>query len=332
MGCVGPKSAIEVRDNMTFLDLTVMQIEHLNSTAIPTGKIDVPLVLMNSFNTDAKTRTILQKYSRHNVSIVTFNQSKYPRFDKESLRPIANDFLSHKLETSGRHFHRASSPTPNYGDSPTNGTGLEMEDQSAWYPPGHGDLYASLEQSGLLDDLLANDKDILFVSNIDNLGATVDTAILEYMIRHDIEFIMEVTDKTKNDIKGGTLIEYEGKIKLLEIAQVPQEHVKDFASVKKFKIFNTNNIWINLRALKKLLEAKALSLEVIENVKVISGFQYHDFIDFFEEDGRYRSKGYSIGDSYRIGYRPFFESCRSQRPTETFSSGKKHVRLVPCSI
>ncbi len=27
MGCVGPKSAIEVRDGLTFLDLTVKQIE-----------------------------------------------------------------------------------------------------------------------------------------------------------------------------------------------------------------------------------------------------------------------------------------------------------------
>jgi len=27
MGCVGPKSAIEVRDGMTFLDLSVRQIE-----------------------------------------------------------------------------------------------------------------------------------------------------------------------------------------------------------------------------------------------------------------------------------------------------------------
>jgi UTP--glucose-1-phosphate uridylyltransferase len=27
MGCVGPKSAIEVRDSMTFLDLSVRQIE-----------------------------------------------------------------------------------------------------------------------------------------------------------------------------------------------------------------------------------------------------------------------------------------------------------------
>jgi UTP--glucose-1-phosphate uridylyltransferase len=32
MGCVGPKSAIEVRDGMTFLDLSVRQIEVIRQT------------------------------------------------------------------------------------------------------------------------------------------------------------------------------------------------------------------------------------------------------------------------------------------------------------
>ena len=31
---------------------------------------------------------------------------------------------------------------------------------------------------------------------------------------------MEVTDKTRSDVKGGTLVQYEGKLHLLEIAQV----------------------------------------------------------------------------------------------------------------
>ncbi|GER47043.1 UTP--glucose-1-phosphate uridylyltransferase [Striga asiatica] len=30
--------------------------------------------------------------------------------------------------------------------------------------------------------------------------------------------------------------------KLLEIAQVPDEHVNEFTSIEKFKIFNTNNL------------------------------------------------------------------------------------------
>ncbi len=87
MGCKGPKSLISVRNENTFLDLTVQQIEHLNKTF----NANVPLVLMNSFNTDEDTKKILQKYKHHKVDIHTFNQSRYPRINKESLLPIAKN-------------------------------------------------------------------------------------------------------------------------------------------------------------------------------------------------------------------------------------------------
>ena len=45
------------------------------------------------------------------------------------------------------------------------------DDKSKWYPPGHGDLYNALVHSGVLDQLLADGKEYLFVSNSDNLGA-----------------------------------------------------------------------------------------------------------------------------------------------------------------
>lgn len=60
--------------------------------------------------------------------------------------------------------------------------------------------------------------------------SSVDESILQHMIDTQAEFLMEVTDKTKADIKGGTLIDYEGSMRLLEIAQVPSEHVEDFKS------------------------------------------------------------------------------------------------------
>lgn len=41
----------------------------------------------------------------------------------------------------------------------------------------------------------------------------------------DCEFAMEVTDKTRSDVKGGTLIKYEDRVQLLEIAQVPKDKV-----------------------------------------------------------------------------------------------------------
>jgi UTP--glucose-1-phosphate uridylyltransferase len=113
MGCTGPKSVIPVRNDLTFLDLTVQQIEHLNKTY----DADVPLVLMNSFNTDEDTQKLLRKYRGFRVKIYTFMQSRYPRINKESLMPIASNL-------SG--------------------------DGEAWYPPGHGDFYPSFHKSGLL--------------------------------------------------------------------------------------------------------------------------------------------------------------------------------------
>lgn len=96
--------------------------------------------------------------------------------------------------------------------------------------------------------------------------------ILRHMVESENEFIMEVTDKTRADIKGGTLIDYEGKPKLLEIAQVPESKVDEFKSIKKFKIFNTNNLWVRLDAIKRLIESKVLEeMDIIQNQKAVNG-------------------------------------------------------------
>lgn len=69
-------------------------------------------------------------------------------------------------------------------------------------------------------------------------------------------------------MQGGTLIRYEDRLRLLEIAQVPKAHVDEFKSVTKFKIFNTNNLWISLPAIKRLQDKNAMDLEIIVNPKV----------------------------------------------------------------
>lgn len=232
MGCIGPKSAIDVRDGMSFLDLTVRQIECLNTQ----HSTRLPLLLMDSFNTEAETAKIVRKYKNRNVDIVPFKQSRFPRIKKDSSLPVP------------QHPH---------------------DSKTGWYPPGHGDVYEALHQSGQLDNLINQGIEYLFISNIDNLGATVDPAILEHMIESGAEFVMEVTDKTKADIKGGTIINYNGQIRLLEIAQVPLEHKADFTSVKSFRIFNTNNIWVSTRAIKRVLQSNQLDLDVIVNHKIV---------------------------------------------------------------
>ncbi|PSS00274.1 UTP--glucose-1-phosphate uridylyltransferase like, partial [Actinidia chinensis var. chinensis] len=175
MGCTGPKSVIEVRNGLTFLDLIVIQIESLNSKY----GCNVPLLLMNSFNTHDDTQKIVEKYTKSNIEIHTFNQSQYPRL-------VADEFV----------------PLPCKGNTSKDG----------WYPPGHGDVFPSLKNSGKLDALLSKGKEYVFVANSDNLGAVVDLKIFNHLIRNKNEYCMEVTPKTLADVKGGTLISYEGKV------------------------------------------------------------------------------------------------------------------------
>lgn len=49
--------------------------------------------------------------------------------------------------------------------------------------------------------------------------------------------------------------------------QVPKDHVDEFKSIKKFKVFNTNNLWARLDAIDRLLSSTELSFEVIVNKK-----------------------------------------------------------------
>merc|ERR1711994_1026495 len=106
-----------------------------------------------------------------------------------------------------------------------------------------------------------------FISNIDNCGANVDVNILKQMAASGDEFIMEVTEKTLADIKGGTLVQYEQKLRLLEVAQVPKEYVEEFKSVRKFNVFNTNSIWVDLTAVKRVMDEGTLDMEIIVNPK-----------------------------------------------------------------
>ena len=61
---------------------------------------------------------------------------------------------------------------------------------------------------------------------------------------------------------------------------MPKDHVDEFKSIKKFKVFNTNNLWVKLSAIKDLLEQEKMDMDVIVNRKVREG-----------ERGRERERG-----------------------------------------
>ena len=173
MGCRGPKSCLEVDDDRTFLDLTVRQVETIN---IRYG-VDVPLLLMNSFNTHDETRAYIRKYSEHNIRIHMFMQHCYPRISKDSLLPVATEAFS-------------------------------PDTKHLWYPPGHGDIYASLFRSGLLENLINQGKEYIFISNIDNLSATVDMKVLYHLMNQGkaIARLVLVPSKERLVVGGGRVV------------------------------------------------------------------------------------------------------------------------------
>ncbi|MCJ7638158.1 MAG: UTP--glucose-1-phosphate uridylyltransferase, partial [Nitrososphaeraceae archaeon] len=77
-----------------------------------------------------------------------------------------------------------------------------------------------------------------------------DNNILFDFMKTGADFGVELTKKTINDTKGGTLIKYDGKHAMFEVAQCSPEKLNEFTS---FKYFNTNNIWIKLSAVKDLM-------------------------------------------------------------------------------
>jgi UTP--glucose-1-phosphate uridylyltransferase len=150
--------------------------------------------------------------------------------------------------------------------------------QLEWNPPGHGEVYIVLATSGMLDNLLANGYEYLFISNSDNLGATLDLGILGYIASQRVPFLMEVADRTEADKKGGHIAQlHDGRLILREVAQCPEPDLPAFQDISKHKYFNTNNIWVSLAHLKQILAQNnnVIKLPMIRNAKTIDPKDSH---------------------------------------------------------
>ncbi len=105
MGLEQAKSLLPVRDGFSFLDIIAQQ----------TLQVGVPLMLMDSFATQADALQALQAYpSLKRTLPLSFLQHKEPKISKTNLQPME------------------------WPDNP----------ELAWCPPGHGDIYIALVTSG----------------------------------------------------------------------------------------------------------------------------------------------------------------------------------------
>lgn len=239
MGLDTTKSLLPAKEGRSFLEVILDQLAYLRrSLGHP-----IPLMLMNSFYTDEETRHALaskQGFQTAQDPIpLMFMQHRVPRLRSDTFLPAE------------------------YPEDPA----LE------WCPPGHGDLYLSLNTTGLLELLLNCGIEYAFVSNSDNLGATLDLSLLGYFAARRLPFLMEVTERTSADRKGGHLTRLrDGRLALREMAQCPAEELDDFMDVRRHRFFNTNNLWINLRAVAAQLRQSGgfFDLPLIVNEKPVN--------------------------------------------------------------
>jgi len=237
MGLSKAKALLPVKGNMNFLDIIARQILTLRAQQ----GFDIHLIFMDSFSTHDDTIKYLDKYpdlAKGNIPL-DFIQNKFPRITKQDLSPY-----------------------------------LRKDETQQWNPPGHGDIYTALDSNGILDSLIEQGVKYAFISNSDNLGASVDAAIPEYMEKHEIPFLMEVCIRSEVDKKGGHLSESkDGRLLLREVAQCPDDEVNEFQNIEMYKYFNTNNIWIDLFKLKAEMVKHdgVFLLPLIINPKTVEG-------------------------------------------------------------
>ena len=234
MGLSGPKSLLEVKPGTSFLDVLATQVLALRER----HGARLPLVLMNSAATHDPSLGALHRYDGLHVPGVPldFLQGREPKIRADDLQPVR----------------------------------WPADPELEWCPPGHGDIYTALAASGTLDALLGAGLRYAFVSNSDNLGALADVRIAAWLAAEQVPFALEAVRGTLADRKGGHLARYQGRVVLRETAQVPDGDTS-FTDVKRWRWYNTNNIWIDLRALKDLQAADpaAPALPLIVNRETV---------------------------------------------------------------
>jgi UTP--glucose-1-phosphate uridylyltransferase len=208
------KGLVEAIDGRSFLDVK------LQSIAAPGRELgaEVPVALMTSFATDAPTRAYLDARAAEHGRPIVFSQYVAPR-----------------LEPDGTLFRDADGNASLYG-------------------PGHGDLVEALRASGAAAELRARGVRHVLVSNVDNLAARLDPAVVGMHVRCGTKVTTEVAAR-EGDV-GGAPVLLDGRPRLLEGPQFPPGF-----DVDRLSVFNTNTATIDLDVLESERELTWLYVE-----------------------------------------------------------------------
>jgi len=197
------KASVDAVDGHSFMDLKLMDVAKLADRL----EAKIPVYLMTSFATDAEVSRLAASASTARSRVKTF-----PQYISLRLTPDADLFI---------------------GD----------DGQVSCYAPGHGDLPYALRRAGALAEFRARGGELLYMSNVDNLGATLDPAVIGAHVRSGRAVTCEVVDKLPGD-KGGAPARVDGDLQIVEAFRFPPEFDQDTIGV-----FNTNSFVLDAEQL-----------------------------------------------------------------------------------
>lgn len=195
------KAAVDALPGRSFLDLKLAQIERVAHACGGT----VPTFLMSSFATDAELRRLTARHTDARVPVTVFAQA-----------------ISVRVTPTGEPFREANGEI-----SP--------------YAPGHGDLVWALRRAGILASFLAGGGKVLVMSNVDNLAATLEPAVIGAHLVRGQAITVEVTEKEPGE-KGGAPARVGGVPQIVEAFRFPKDFNQD-----SIPVFNTNTLLFNAK-------------------------------------------------------------------------------------
>jgi UTP--glucose-1-phosphate uridylyltransferase len=120
------------------------------------------------------------------------------------------------------------------------------EDRPSLHATGHGDLPDSIRGAGTLGRLMDEGVRVVWIANLDNLGAAIDPLVLGKHLDGGAPLTVEVVEKVPGD-RGGSPFRVDGRPVILESFRVPEDVDEDAVAV-----FNTNTFLVDAAELRDL--------------------------------------------------------------------------------
>jgi len=219
-----------VVDGMSFLELKLRDA----AAAARLGRTTLPVFLMTSFATDDAVSALAAKLAPEGTEVETFPQ-----------------FVSVRLTPEGTVFRGP-------------------DDQPSLYAPGHGDLPFALRRAGILERFRQAGGRTLLMTNVDNLTATADPAVLGAHLAGGAAITVEVAPKVPGD-RGGAPARIDGRPQIVETFRFPEDFDQD-----TIPVFNTNTLLFDAAALEE--ERELTWFEVRKKVDGADAVQFERLV------------------------------------------------------